>query len=97
MSLTQQFAAAQDVTFIHRVQQALEATATNLSGEAVGTSNHANRMVLVKAVLASPEQYSPLFAQSIVALNSSIDGSVLTDQQLKDGCAANWNAFAGAL
>jgi len=97
MSLAQQFSAANDVAFISRIQQAMEATAINLAAEAGATANHANRMLLVKAVLASPGSYAPLFAQSVIALNSSVDGSALTDQQLKDGCASNWNAHAGQL
>ena len=95
MSLIQQFSAANDVTFIDRVQQAMVFTAVNISSEVGTTTNHANRMLLVKAVLAAPALYAPLFAQSVIALNGAADGSILTDQQLKDGCAANWNAHAG--
>ena len=87
-----QFQAATDQVFVQRVEMGMLQTANNLSSEASGTANHANRMALMKAVTNAPSMWAPMFAMLIAS--AGIDGNS-TDAQIQAQISSSWNAMSG--
>lgn len=96
MTLTQEFAAAQDTTFIDRVLVAAVAFAINVvQSEPSSTDNHQNRATYARDFVTRPMSLAPALAQGVIALNSAADGSALNDTAVNNSVAAIWNIFAG--
>lgn len=92
-TLVLQYAAATgDQVFIQRTMMAMLATCVNVTNEVAGTTNHANRMLLMKAATNSPQVYAPLFAFAVAA--QGIDGNS-TDVALQAMCSTVFNTLAG--
>lgn len=53
--------------FLQRVEFNLVLTAENIATEAPSTAQHAARARLAAAILQNPDQYTPNFAQGVVA------------------------------
>lgn len=96
MTLTQEFAAAQDTTFIDRVLVAGVAFAINVvQSEDPLTANHQNRATYARDFVSRPMTLAPALAQGVIALNAVADGATLTDTVVNNSVAAIWNIFAG--
>lgn len=96
MTLTQEFAAAQDTTFIDRVLVAGVAFAINVvQSEDSLTGNHQNRATYARDFVSRPMTLAPALAQGVIALNAVADGATLTDTVVNNSVAAIWNIFAG--
>lgn len=90
--LAQYQAATGDQTFSQRVEMGMLQTCNNLSSEASGTANHANRMALMKACTNDPGTWAPRWA--LLIASNGIDSNS-TDAQIQAQIASSWNAMAG--
>lgn len=90
--LTDYSAATSDATFLQKIQVAIVQTGVNMMNEVNTTTNHANRMVLMKAVLNAPSQYASIFAMAVAS--QGIDNTA-TDSTIQSTCSTVWNAVAG--
>jgi hypothetical protein len=93
-TLVLQYAAATgDQSFINRVEMAMLAFAqSTVVSEAAGTANHANRVVLMKAVTNDPATWAPRFA--FICASQGLDASS-ADTAINNSVAACWNVMAG--
>lgn len=90
--ILQYTAATGDKSFIQRVEMGMLQTCNNLSAEATGFANHANRMALMKACTNDPDHWAPRWA--LLIASAGIDGSS-TDAQIQTQIANSFNAMAG--
>jgi len=98
MSLATEYLAAQDVTFAQRCQIAAVFYAVNtVMNEVADTTNHSNRAIFAKNVVTTPRYWGPLLSEGVIALNTSSDGSALSDQTVNDSIATIWNMYAGVI
>jgi hypothetical protein len=94
MSLTTQFTASTDTTFLNLIQAAIVQQAIAITSEAAATSNHTNRVNLATAVLRTPGAYVSDFAQAVAS--QAIDKTA-TDTVILNTVSAVWNAIAGVI
>lgn len=94
MSLTTQFAAANDPTFQNLIQAAVIQQAIAITSELASTTDHVNRAALATNVLRSPNQYLSSFCQAVAS--QAIDKTA-TDAVILTTVAAVWNAIAGVI
>ena len=94
MSLTTQYAAAQDSTFLTLIQAAIVQQAVAITSEAVGTVDHVNRVNLATSILRSPNGYISDFAQAVAS--QGVDKTA-TDAVILTTVSAVWNAIAGVI
>jgi len=94
MSLTTQFAAATDTTFLNLIQAAIVQQAIAITSEASTAADHINRVNLATSVLRSPGQYLASFAQAVAS--QSVDKTA-TDALILTTVSAVWNAIAGVV
>ena len=94
MSLSTQFAAAQDTTFQNLIQAAIVQSAIMITSELASVANHDNRVKLATNVLLSPTTYVSDFAQ---AVSSQAIDKTATDAAIMDAVSAVWNAIAGVI
>lgn len=83
-----------DAEFRHRVLMGALASAVNIGNEAVNTPDHANRVLLAKAVTNNPILWMESFA--LVLASQNLDNSS-TDAQITNSLASVWNTMAGAV
>lgn len=89
---------AEDPDFIRRVRQAMTKAAANVAAESEQANNHADRVLLAKAVLALPNEWARNFA--IAVANNPNVGTGTSDPLMDDGALefvtnSLWDAFAG--
>ena len=94
MSLTTQFAAATDTTFLNLIQAAIIQQAIAITSEAPTAADHINRANLATEVLRSPGQYLASFAQAVAS--QAIDKTA-ADSAILNTVSAVWNAIAGVV
>lgn len=85
--------ATNDNVYVQRVQMAMLSAAVDIATEAAGTTNHANRVALVKAAANAPAGYAHLFAY-LAAVDASTTVAS-TDAEIKARVSAIWNVVAG--
>ncbi len=93
MSLTTQYALAQDRAFVQRVTVAMMQAAIAIANESASTANHALRARHAARVLNEPEHFAPGFALG-VASNPAITAES-SDSDIQFTVNSNWDAFAG--
>jgi hypothetical protein len=94
MSLTTQFAAANDITFQNLIQAAMVQQAVAITNEVTTTTNHVNRARLATNILLSPATYVVDFAQAVAS--QAVDKTA-TDATILTTVSAVWNSLAGVI
>jgi hypothetical protein len=94
MSLTTQFAAANDITFQNLIQAAMVQQAVAITNEVTTTTNHVNRVRLATSILLSPATYVIDFAQAVAS--QAVDKTA-TDSTILTTVSAVWNSLAGVI
>lgn len=84
----------QDARFIQRVTSALAKAAVSIYNEDAQTVGHAQRVILAKAVLESPEAFAKKFAYALTVQSSIADAVEIRDIDIDDAIGAVWNVFA---
>ena len=96
MTLTEQYAAANNPTFANRIGQAMCKAAVAVQAEAVNTVNHTNRANFAMLVLRDPERYQPAYARAIVT-NAGITSTAASDNDIEFTVNSMWDAFSGTV
>jgi hypothetical protein len=81
------YATSVDPAFTSRVFMAIRECARDIVNEDAGVADHANRLLLAKAVLRDTALWNVIFAPRLVELGST---TASTDAELKTGAAAAW-------
>jgi hypothetical protein len=92
MSLSSQFTASQDQTFLNLIQAAIVQQAVAITNEAINVVNHVNRVRLATNILLSPITYVSDFAQAVAS--QAVDKTA-TDAVILTTVSAVWNSIAG--
>lgn len=94
-----QYALAQDLAFLERVQIAAITIAAQVQSEATSTSNDTKRSQFAAAVLNSPAAYVAQLALGVVTQNDPATSALVTaavsDANIQIILSSLWNAFAG--
>lgn len=95
MLFIDQFALAQDATFVMRVQMALVKSAIAVSAEDTTTPYHTERATWSAQVLRDSAHYAKFVAYGVASSVAITADS--TDNDIEFTINSQWNAYAGAI
>lgn len=94
MAYKDQYVIAADTDFVHAVTIAAVDYCRTVVAEPGTTTNHANRVLLMKGVLADPEFWGRRFAYAVAMLGAT-NNPITADAQLKTYVGQVWDAYSG--
>lgn len=94
MAYKDEWLIANDSDFWHAVAIAAVDVCRDVAQEATSVANHANRVILMRQVLADPDTWARRMAYGVAMLGGTTN-PVTADAQLKTWVGQVFNAYAG--